>query len=88
MMKICVKEFSPQRKLGDLENCVMIQTAAAAEVFATTGTRMRVRVFGGWDFTENDLHSSDFAKHGYDGGVPMGGDLKAAPSGKAPAFLV
>lgn len=61
---------------------------ARKEVFATTGTRLRVRVFGGFDFTEQDLVRSDFAKHGYDNGVPMGGDLKAAPSGKAPTFLI
>jgi hypothetical protein len=58
------------------------------EVFATTGTRLKVRVFGGFDFAKEDLTRSDFAKNGYDKGVPMGGDLKAAPSGKAPAFLV
>ena len=58
------------------------------EVFATTGTRIRVRVFAGWDFTEDDLNRSDFARHGYDAGVPMGGDLTAAPAGKAPALLI
>jgi len=58
------------------------------EVYATTGTRMLVRVFGGFDFRAQDLYRSDFAKHGYDKGVPMGGDLKKAPRGKAPAFLV
>jgi hypothetical protein len=61
---------------------------ARKEVYATTGTRPRVRVFGGWDFTEGDLGRSEFAKYGYDNGVPMGGDLSAAPSGKAPSFLV
>jgi hypothetical protein len=61
---------------------------ARKEVFATTGTRMRVRVFGGYDFVKTDVHRSDFAKHGYARGVPMGGDLKAAPAGKAPAFLI
>lgn len=59
---------------------------ARREVFATTGTRIRVRVFGGFDFSEKDLVRSDFAKHGYDKGVPMGGDLKK--SDKAPSFLV
>ena len=58
------------------------------EVYATTGTRIRVRVFGGFDFTEGDLHSADFAKTGYGGGVPMGGDLAKAPRGKAPTFLI
>jgi len=61
---------------------------ARREVFATTGTRLRVRVFGGFDFTPEDMVRSDFAKHGYEKGVPMGGDLKAAPGGKAPAFLI
>lgn len=59
---------------------------ARKEVFATTGTRIRVRVFGGLDFTEDDLFRSDFAKYGYENGVPMGGDLKH--SDKAPSFLV
>ncbi len=58
------------------------------EVYATTGTRIRVRVFGGWDFVADDLPRSDFAKYGYDNGVPMGGDLRAAPDGKAPGFLI
>jgi len=61
---------------------------ARKEVFATTGTRIRVRVFGGFDFEAGDLQRSDFARHGYNKGVPMGGDLKAAPKGKAPAFMV
>jgi len=61
---------------------------ARKEIFATTGTRIRVRVFGGFDFVEEDLVRSDFAKHGYDHGVPMGGDLRDAPGGKAPAFLI
>ena len=61
---------------------------AAKEVFATTGTRMKVRVFGGWDFVAEDLPRSEFARHGYRNGVPMGGDLSAAPAGRAPSFLV
>jgi hypothetical protein len=47
-----------------------------------------VRVFAGWDFTAKDLDRSDFAAQGYARGVPMGGDLKAAPAGKAPTILV
>jgi hypothetical protein len=58
------------------------------ETFATTGTRMRVRVFAGWDFTDKDLAKSEFARYGYDNGVPMGGDLKAAPEGKVPTLLI
>ena len=45
------------------------------EVYATTGTRLRVRVFAGASFTADDLARSDFAAHGYANGVPMGGDL-------------
>ena len=61
---------------------------ARKEVFATTGTRLRVRVFGGFDFKESDLDRSDFAKYGYEHGVPMGGDLKQVPRGKAPTLLI
>jgi hypothetical protein len=61
---------------------------ARKEVFATTGTRLLVRVFAGFDFTPRDLQRSDFARNGYDKGVPMGGDLKAAPAGKAPVLLI
>jgi len=58
------------------------------EVYATTGTRMRVRVFGGWDFSSEDVSTPDFAAKGYRDGVPMGGDLKKAPKGKAPTFMI
>lgn len=58
------------------------------EVYGTTGSRMVVRVFGGWDFEAADLHRPNFAVEGYRRGVPMGGDLKSAPAGKAPAFLI
>ncbi len=58
------------------------------EVYATTGPRMTVRFFGGWDFVEADGQASDVAKAGYGKGVPMGGDLGAASADKAPTFLV
>ena len=58
------------------------------EVYATTGTRMRIRVFGGWGFEASDMHRSDFAAHGYENGVPMGGDLTAAPDGAAPTLMI
>jgi len=61
---------------------------ARKEVYATTGTRLVVRVFGGFDFTAQDLERSDFAEQGYKRGVPMGGDLKSASAGKSPTFLV
>ena len=58
------------------------------ETYATTGTRMTVRFFGGWDFTPEDATSRLPAAAGYQKGVPMGGDLPSAPEGKAPTFLV
>ncbi|MCP3979088.1 MAG: DUF3604 domain-containing protein [bacterium] len=58
------------------------------ETYATTGPRMRVRFFGGWDFTDNDLRSRAPAFIGYEKGVPMGGDLSRASSGEAPTFMI
>ena len=58
------------------------------EVYATTGTRIRVRVFAGWDFKAEDVSRADFADQGYRHGVPMGGELRKAPKGKAPGFMV
>ena len=58
------------------------------EVYATTGTRLRVRVFGGFDFEDADRHRSDYTAYGYARGVPMGGDLHDAPTGKSPSFLI
>jgi len=58
------------------------------EVYGTTGTRMLVRFFGGWDFTQADTKHRLAADIGYTKGVPMGGDLTNGPKGKAPSFLV
>ena len=58
------------------------------ETYATTGTRMIIRFFGGFDFVPADAQSRSPAIAGYTKGVPMGGDLKAAPAGKSPTFLV
>jgi hypothetical protein len=58
------------------------------ETYGTTGTRMTVRVFAGWDFRPEEVNRPDFAAQGYDRGVPMGGDLSAAPSGKAPTLMI
>ncbi len=58
------------------------------EVYATTGPRILVRFFGGWDFVLQDANSRLPANAGYAKGVPMGGDLTAAPRGKAASFLV
>jgi hypothetical protein len=58
------------------------------EVYATTGPRMWVRFWGGWDFVEEDAKSRLPGSIGYSKGVPMGGDLPPAPQGKSPSFLV
>jgi hypothetical protein len=58
------------------------------ETYATTGTRMAVRFFGGWDFTEADAQNRLPAQVGYTKGVPMGGDLRNPPEGRTPTFLV
>jgi len=58
------------------------------EVYATTGSRITVRFFGGWDFTPGDANSRLPAEVGYKKGVPMGGDLSKNTAGKAPSFLV
>jgi hypothetical protein len=58
------------------------------ETYGTTGPRMIVRFFGGWDFAPQDANSRLPAYTGYTKGVPMGGELRAAPQGKSPTFLV
>lgn len=58
------------------------------EVFATSGPRMKVRFFGGFDLQGITLTSSDGLRRAYDAGVPMGGDLRSAPDGSAPVFLI
>jgi hypothetical protein len=58
------------------------------EVYATTGPRMVVRMFGGFDFVEEDAKRHDLAVTGYAKGVPMGGDLPTAPKGRSSTFLV
>jgi hypothetical protein len=58
------------------------------EVYATTGPRMMVRFWGGWEFEAADANNRLPGEVGYSKGVPMGGDLRKAPEGKAPTFLV
>ncbi|MCZ0962352.1 DUF3604 domain-containing protein [Paracoccus benzoatiresistens] len=58
------------------------------EVYATTGPRMSVRLFGGWDFVPEDVNTRSPGVEGYTRGVPMGGQLSKAPEGGAPRFLV
>jgi hypothetical protein len=58
------------------------------EVYGTTGTRIGLRVFGGFNFTSSDAKARNIANIGYSKGIPMGGDLTAAPRGRAPEFLI
>ena len=58
------------------------------ETYATTGPRIRVRFFGGYDFNEEDARNREPAALGYGKGIPMGGDIGPAPNDKAPTFLV
>ena len=58
------------------------------ETYATTGTRLWLRFFGGYDFEAGDLDARAPAIPGYAKGVPMGSDLPRAPAGKAPTFMV
>jgi hypothetical protein len=58
------------------------------DTYATTGSRLVVRFFGGFDFVPADAGNRMPASVGYAKGVPMGGDLAAAPNGRAPTFLV
>jgi len=58
------------------------------EVYATTGTRLKVRIFAGWDFADDEVSRPDFVARGYARGVPMGGDLQAGPAGKVPTLMV
>lgn len=58
------------------------------EVYATTGPRISLRVFGGFSFVPADANARDIASVGYSKGIPMGGDLSNAPRGRAPSFLI
>ena len=57
------------------------------EVYATTGTRIAVRFFGGWNYDADVVNQPAYLDIAYGNGVPMGGDLTAAPEGAAPTFI-
>jgi len=61
---------------------------ARKETYATSGTRLAVRVFAGWDFEADEVQRPDFAREGYRRGVPMGGDLTDATGGEAPKLMI
>ena len=58
------------------------------ETYATTGSRMRVRMFGGWNFTQADLNNRQPAFAGYGKGVPMGSELPEKGAKQSPSFMV
>ena len=58
------------------------------EVYATTGSRIGVRFFGGWNYNIHDVSRPNYSDIGYKKGVPMGSDLHYAPKDKAPSFMV
>jgi len=58
------------------------------ETYATTGSRITVRVFAGWDFEPDEVLRPDFAETGYVRGVPMGGDMRAYPEGASPRLMI
>ena len=58
------------------------------EVYATTGPRIALRFFGGFDYTAGDASLNKLAEAGYQKGVPMGGDLSAAPEARELSFLI
>lgn len=58
------------------------------EVYATTGSRISVRFFGGWEYEAYDVHAPSYLDKAYGSGVPMGGDLTRGPKNTAPSFMV
>jgi hypothetical protein len=59
------------------------------ETFGTSGPRITARFFGGWDYPEDLCSSAGLVEAGYEGGVPMGGDLPPRPeAAKSPSFVV
>lgn len=58
------------------------------ETYATTGPRLTVRFFGGFEFDSEDAYAPDLAQRGYGKGVPMGGELGKSPDDGSPSFLI
>ena len=58
------------------------------EVYGTTGPRIQLRFFGGWDYKESDINAADYVSIGYQKGVPMGSDLLKNDQEKAPVFMI
>ena len=82
------KRLAAEKKRKAEEQKKREAEAKRKEVYGTTGPRMMVRFFGGWEFDDNDLRSRAPAFAGYEKGVPMGGTLYPVADSKNPAFLV
>ena len=74
--------WAPQNTRDDL-----FASMKRREVYATTGSRIVLRFFGGWDYAPDSVHSPYFETIGYRDGVPMGGELDRNDAG-APVFMV
>jgi hypothetical protein len=83
-------EFSPGGLAGiwaeENSRDALFAALRRREVFGTSGPRMSVRFFGGWDFPADLCESGDVVSTGYSAGVPMGADLPAPPARGAPGF--
>jgi hypothetical protein len=58
------------------------------ETFGTSGVRIKIRMFAGWNYPKDITKNTDWVKAAYDGGIPMGGDLHAPSTKTAPMFIV
>ena len=58
------------------------------ETFGTSGVRIKVRMFAGWNYPKDITRNGDWVKAAYDGGVPMGGDLPVQAGTTAPTFIL
>ena len=74
--------WAPENTRGDL-----FASMKRREVYATTGSRIVLRFFGGWSYEADSIHSPYFETIGYRDGVPMGGELPARDN-EAPTFMV
>ncbi|MBJ22609.1 MAG: hypothetical protein CL933_24635 [Deltaproteobacteria bacterium] len=67
----------------------IFQALRRREVYGTSGPRMTIRLFGGWDYPKDLCDSDALVSEGYAGGVPMGSDLPIRTRGaEAPVFVV
>ena len=93
-----IKEFSASREKGSgglagvwaegNTRAAIFAALQRRETFATSGTRITVRFFAGWDFPDALDVNTDLVDLGYGKGVTMGADLPAAGKTTAPGFIL